>query len=402
MLGSIAQTRGLTPMGADGFNTYLAYTEEANQQMIAALKEEAKATPFDVANQYSFLGMFSRAITPSMLSARTSAVGAFQVIPSFVSTSLATISSNANASTPIDPARFDKCTDEGYAEIGLKADVACNVRYGMTPEELNMSNEQLVQHMIDTEQIKEDDMSGAPIEGSEYAKWVEGCANREAWGVYNEEIEKEDLRDGSGCISAENNEMYKYFRAFHLNNSLADDMELEEVPRETASSNGPNENSGNVNPNGWAFPTTKGAQVSSPFGPRGGGYHTGIDLNVASGQPFYATRDGTVEIREYDIRSIGGGAWCPVTPSQSYVQKDIWIRHEVDGQQYTSIYAHMSEYSVKNGDKVKAGDLIGKTGGTGCSSGPHVHFEIWKGHSPTPSVASPNAIDPWPLITGGN
>lgn len=174
---------------------------------------------------------------------------------------------------------------------------------------------------------------------------------------------------------------------------------LPAMPGETpVDPNAPTENSGNVNLDGWTFPTTAGAGLISPFGPRGGGFHTGIDLNVPSGSPFYATRDGVVQLREFDIRSIAGGSWCPVVPSQSYVQKDIWIRHNVDGVAYTSIYAHMSQFLVGNGATVKAGDLIGYTGGSGCSSGPHVHFEIWQTHSPNPGVPSSAALDPWPLI----
>ena len=80
-------------------------------------------------------------------------------------------------------------------------------------------------------------------------------------------------------------------------------------------------------------------------------------------------------------------------------QKDIWIKSTVDGKTYTSIYAHMSKYLKKTGDTVKAGELIGYTGGSGCSSGPHVHFEIWQSGSPTPSIPGPGLLDPLPLIT---
>jgi murein DD-endopeptidase MepM/ murein hydrolase activator NlpD len=79
------------------------------------------------------------------------------------------------------------------------------------------------------------------------------------------------------------------------------------------------------------------------------------------------------------------------------MQKDIWITHDVDGVKYTSVYAHMSSYAKKTGDVVKAGELIGYTGGSGCSTGPHVHFEIWQGNA-NPSVPGPGMQDPWPLI----
>jgi murein DD-endopeptidase MepM/ murein hydrolase activator NlpD len=193
------------------------------------------------------------------------------------------------------------------------------------------------------------------------------------------------------------------FRVYKADISVNTTLDHEEEPdsalpaTDTPTNNGAT--SGPVNPNGWSFPTTAGAQLSDKgaFGPRDGGFHTGIDLAVPSGSPFYATRDGTILVREYDIRSIAGGAWCKVIPSESFMQKDIWITHDVDGVKYTSVYAHMSSYAKKTGDVVKAGELIGYTGGSGCSTGPHVHFEIWQGNA-NPSVPGPGMQDPWPLI----
>ena len=204
------------------------------------------------------------------------------------------------------------------------------------------------------------------------------------------------LDDGSKCLINESNADY-YVHTIDqrildgMDNGYNDGAGMDGVDSPTGA--GPN--SGNINPNGWTFPTTKGTPLGSPFGPRGGGYHTGIDLNIGAGSPFYASRDGVVETKQYSIYTImgDGGAWCPVLGLVTDPnQKDIWIRHTVDGEQYTSVYAHMSRYLKKTGDTVKAGELIGYTGGSGCSSGPHVHFEIWKGE------ASPSIPGPWPLI----
>ena len=89
--------------------------------------------------------------------------------------------------------------------------------------------------------------------------------------------------------------------------------------------------------------------------------HFGMDFSAKTGTPVYATGDG--KIMRADNRAVGFG-------------NHVRIDH---GFGYVSIYAHMSKIEVKRGYKVKRGDIIGYVGNTGISSGPHLHFEIWKG-----------------------
>jgi len=96
-----------------------------------------------------------------------------------------------------------------------------------------------------------------------------------------------------------------------------------------------------------------------------GRVHTGLDITGAgiNGANIYATQSGTVSIV---VTGWGGGYG-------NYVV----INH---GGGITSLYAHMlsGSLTVKVGDKVEKGDIIGKVGDTGWSSGPHLHFEIRK------------------------
>tara|TARA_B100001057_G_scaffold249148_1_gene249428 strand:- start:957 stop:1934 length:978 start_codon:yes stop_codon:yes gene_type:complete len=89
-------------------------------------------------------------------------------------------------------------------------------------------------------------------------------------------------------------------------------------------------------------------------------FHYGMDFSARKGTPIYATGNGTV--KRADNRSSGFG-------------KHIRIDH---GFGYVSLYAHLSKYNARRGQKVKRGDIIGFVGNTGRSRGPHLHYEILK------------------------
>ena len=88
--------------------------------------------------------------------------------------------------------------------------------------------------------------------------------------------------------------------------------------------------------------------------------HWGMDFTAPKGTPVYASGDGVIE--RADQNSAGYG-------------KHIRINH---GFGYISLYAHLSNYNVRKGQKVTRGDLIGFVGNTGRSQGPHLHYEIIK------------------------
>lgn len=88
--------------------------------------------------------------------------------------------------------------------------------------------------------------------------------------------------------------------------------------------------------------------------------HYGMDFTAKRGTPVYATGNGIV--KRADNRSSGYG-------------KHIRIDH---GFGYMSLYAHLSKYNVRRGQRVKRGDVIGYVGNTGRSVGPHLHYEIIK------------------------
>lgn len=115
----------------------------------------------------------------------------------------------------------------------------------------------------------------------------------------------------------------------------------------------------------WIYPLSY-LRLSSPYGyrthPISGEWkmHWGVDLGAYWGTPIYATKAGTVSTVAYQEGGAG---------------KFICVTHE-DGTQ--SDYFHLEEQLVSVGDKVEAGQHIGRCGSTGGSTGPHLHFQIWE------------------------
>jgi murein DD-endopeptidase MepM/ murein hydrolase activator NlpD len=108
-----------------------------------------------------------------------------------------------------------------------------------------------------------------------------------------------------------------------------------------------------------------GARLSSPFGKRKHpilGFtktHYGTDFAAKSGTPIMASGSGTI----ISAKWCGGGGNC------------IKIKHN---STYQTIYAHMKSFArgMKNGKKVRQGQIIGYVGSTGMSTGPHLHYEV--------------------------
>jgi murein DD-endopeptidase MepM/ murein hydrolase activator NlpD len=103
--------------------------------------------------------------------------------------------------------------------------------------------------------------------------------------------------------------------------------------------------------------------LSSGFGPRsspggiGSTYHEGIDISVPEGTPIRAAASGTVIMASYN----GGYG--------NYTCVD-------HGSGLSTCYAHQSGFAVSAGQSVDQGQIIGYSGNTGSSTGPHLHFEV--------------------------
>jgi murein DD-endopeptidase MepM/ murein hydrolase activator NlpD len=98
------------------------------------------------------------------------------------------------------------------------------------------------------------------------------------------------------------------------------------------------------------------APLGDRFGPRGHGWHPGLDFPAPTGTPVTAAAPGRVESAGYDdgyglvVAIAGGGS--------------------------EELYAHLSAAAVRPGEPVSGGQLVGRVGATGYATGPHLHFEV--------------------------
>jgi murein DD-endopeptidase MepM/ murein hydrolase activator NlpD len=124
----------------------------------------------------------------------------------------------------------------------------------------------------------------------------------------------------------------------------------------------------------WPLRTVR---LTSGFGKRGAGdrqsYHRGVDLRAAPGTAVYSVQSGRVAYAGRGVRGYGNL---------------VVIRHEAG---LSTVYAHNSKILVRVGQKVVQGQRIARTGSTGRSRGPHLHFEIRSGLG---------AVDPIRYIPG--
>lgn len=114
-------------------------------------------------------------------------------------------------------------------------------------------------------------------------------------------------------------------------------------------------------PRGWPAE----GHITSPYGNREhpqtktAEFHGGVDIAAEAGRPVKATADGIVSFAGWS----GGNGNLVV------------VEH---GMGYSTFYAHNKTVAARVGQKVKRGDVIGFIGSTGNSTGPHVHYEIWR------------------------
>lgn len=135
--------------------------------------------------------------------------------------------------------------------------------------------------------------------------------------------------------------------------------------------------SGNAGVGGYIWPTNSTRYVTSPYGYRicpfhGKEYHNGADIGAPYGSPVLAPKSGTV------IQAGWNGGYGI----------SVMIDHR-DG--IVTLFGHMCDWNISEGQQVVQGQVIGWCGSTGNSDGPHIHYTMYKNGA---------AIDPLPYLPG--
>ncbi len=128
----------------------------------------------------------------------------------------------------------------------------------------------------------------------------------------------------------------------------------------------------------WVWPVAGDNYISQYFW---SGHHA-IDIAAAYGTPVVAAVGGTVVFAGWRSYTGGGNV--------------IWV---MDGTKLYTTYNHLSSWSVRVGQRVSAGQVIGHIGATGEATGPHLHFEVWLGY-PWALGTTVDAVNPCRYLAG--
>lgn len=122
-------------------------------------------------------------------------------------------------------------------------------------------------------------------------------------------------------------------------------------------------------PDVWLLPLKSSYVITTLYAMRWGAYHSGVDLATGFGTPIYATHAGVVRVAAYDSGGYG-----------NLVIVDV-------GNDTLVYYGHASSLAVKQGQTVKAGQLLSYVGSTGNSTGNHLHYEVRINNKPVDPIA---------------
>lgn len=348
MLGETANAGGNVPMTVDQAVGYKEATREV--QLAYAEVDRATLSPFDATNKNTFLGSIVNSFLPYYAQLNT-ASGVLKTIASIPLVSIQKLVSPVATAAEDPSAEYTMCDDPAIKDGGVAAGPFCNLVYGIPTEYLNLDPQFVVDSLVASGEINED--TGEPIdkESSEGGVlslhgWTQLCLDGTTDQAANCALNVED-KDTERRLA-----MYAIYTIDHRIQKTMDEEELG--------------GSAAAGVDGLAIPAGEGYRVTSGFGPRPPCPEQG---NVCStwhrGTDFAGGNMAVMSMLSGIVLSIGAGD----------INNRVIIDH---GNGLKSHYLHMrdEDITVSVGEAVTAGQVIGKMGSVGQSTGTHLHFEI--------------------------
>ena len=458
IMGVTAQATGGMPVTSATIGPYQERRETGMAEEDALQTIAARQTPFDITNQYSFLGKTARGFASLTIGTRShlSKIGSVVAsLPTSLATNTGAISAVRNE---YRPERFEICDDEAYKELDIKADVMCNIRHGWSEYELGLESDEVADYMVDNGYVNDDALSDGDADtgnessdeatplldlvadgegGDKFKKFLENCSFRiTPWGEQGIENE-DDWSTGKNCLGTGEDltaEEVSHFKIFITDYTLLSSQDFDEPSfsetgandgdiAETEDSSGSGgEGGGDGSGSGgggggveggnnapaaqttteWARPWPSNYKDSGCQDyPRycGGGAHQGEDLaapGIAGGG------NGGVA----DILAACTGVVTRIDNNGEFREQGNWRRSNqmvvnCGGgviTRYHHYYFRDVYPNIRVGVRVKAGTplaKIGNQGNTGGVTGVHLHFEVRTG-------AKDNSVKPGNSSTDGN
>ncbi len=375
ILGNTAMSRGMQPATKDTLSAYQAAIAPTMNQYIADETEAARKTPFDVANQYSFLGSLGRKLLPTTMAVSSSTASLSTILSSTGSLVTSALFPSAKAATSFNADRYSKCNDGAYKDMGIDADVFCNVRYALTPTELSMDTDETYQWMYDNGYVNED---GNPKStDNNYSKWLTECTERQyGWGDSAEEDNDTgaDCMDKNAATGTFTLTELQHFRVFTFDRGIEQGMD--DGPQTGASSAA----SATVTQTGdVVFPTDPKIFSSDRSAflqtHNGAGTFTSnadqvaLDLALPKGTQIYAMVGGKVV-----KKPLGRSTYVPCSGNRLPNNGGLMIESQIQGGTLDIAYAHGDNVTDKT--DVSAGEPIMLLSDVGNACGAHAHIDM--------------------------
>ncbi len=230
LMNNVNRSNGLVPLknkrALSAYNTAIGDSERLYKEVQIA---DARDTPFDTANKYSFLGSIVNTLSTRVVSNQSriqSGHLAFQRLFSSWSLAPSVLASAGESESLITEENLRPCQDNAARLMGYQCDSSDQAMYGNLPRALTMSEEEndtyLKEHNLVDKEV------GAPMQGSNLEKFMTYCEDGNELGIAAESIESEDFDWASKERCSEDSEEMAHIQRYALTEADIDDSQMSE------------------------------------------------------------------------------------------------------------------------------------------------------------------------------